>query len=334
VVRESLGIGLDGIAATRPRFQIHFRSQARDVLQRWGIAWHYQSGPYGVMICQDDREIWTLNAVVPPGETPDPKRLLTRFLGAEIDGEILQANAWTANLLVAESYGRDRVFLAGDAAHQYIPTGGYGMNTGVADAYDLAWKLAAALRGWGGPKLLASYETERRPVGLRNRDASRFHAETKQRIIDAWTVDTAAERAALTKLIRETGNAENESLGIELGYRYEGSPLVWAEPNPPTPDFATYTPTARPGARAPNVFLDNGTALHDLFGPGFTLLDFGDKARPTRSIDGIPLKILRLDDANARRIYERDLVLVRPDQHVAWRGDALTDAVIFRAAGR
>jgi 2-polyprenyl-6-methoxyphenol hydroxylase-like FAD-dependent oxidoreductase len=331
VVREGLGIGLEGIAATRPRFQIHFRSQARDVLQRWGIAWHYQSGPYGVMICQDDREIWTLNAVVPPGETADPKKLLARFLGTDIDCEILQANPWTANLLVAESYGRSRVFLAGDAAHQYIPTGGYGMNTGVADAYDLAWKLAAAHDGWGGPNLLASYDSERRPIGLRNRDASRFHAETKQKIIDAWRVDTEAARAGLAALIRKTGNAENESLGIELGYRYDDSPIISAEPGVPPLDLVTYNPTARPGARAPNVFLEDGTALHDLFGPGFTLLNFGGRGK---TFPGIPIKLLRIDDANARRIYERDLVLIRPDQHVAWRGDALTDDVIFRAAGR
>jgi 2-polyprenyl-6-methoxyphenol hydroxylase-like FAD-dependent oxidoreductase len=331
VVREGLGIGLEGVAATRPRFQIHFRSEARDVLQRWGIAWHYQSGPFGVMICQDDREIWTLNALVPQGEEPNPKALLRRFLGTDIDCEILQANPWTANLLVAESYGRGRVFIAGDAAHQYIPTGGYGMNTGVADAYDLAWKLAAMHDGWGGPNLLASYEAERRPVGLRNRDASRFHAETKQKIIDAWHVDTDTARAKLAERIEAIGNAENESLGIELGYRYDDSPIVCAEPGALPPDLVTYRPTARPGARAPNLFLSDGSALHDLFGPGFTLLDFRGKGA---TVLGVPIKTLRIDDANARRLYERDLVLVRPDQHVAWRGDALPQEVIFRAAGR
>ena len=125
-LRKALGIGLDGEAGARARYQVHFRSQDRSVLQRWGIAWHYQSLRYGTIICQDDHEIWTLQAVIPDGVEPEdaePRKLLFDFLGTEIDCEILQANYWLGHLLVAESYGAGRVFLAGDAVHQYIPTG-------------------------------------------------------------------------------------------------------------------------------------------------------------------------------------------------------------------
>ena len=163
---NSLGIRLDGQARVMPRFMTHFRSTATDVLQRWGVAWHYQSAA-GSLIAQNDRDIWTLQTRWPQDvapETVNPHVLLRGFAGCDFDYEILVANAWTPHLVVAERYGLGRVFLAGDAAHQYIPTGGYGMNTGVGDACDLGWKLAAVLGGFGGPGLLASYDAERRPV--------------------------------------------------------------------------------------------------------------------------------------------------------------------------
>ena len=164
-VRGCLGIGLDGQSRVVQRFMTHFRSRATGVLQRFGVAWHYQSVA-GTLIAQNDRDIWTLQTRWPKGIAPeavDAHALLRGFAGCDFDYEILVANAWTPHLLVAESYGIDRVFLAGDAAHQYIPTGGYGMNTGIGDACDLGWKLAAALHGFGGPGLLASYDAERRP---------------------------------------------------------------------------------------------------------------------------------------------------------------------------
>ena len=133
-VRELLQIALDGTPRVALRFMVHFRSTARHVLQRWGIAWHYQS-PFGTLIAQNDNDIWTLHARPAADATPehlDPAELLTTFCGTSFEHEILVANAWTPHLLLAQSYGRRRVFLAGDAAHQYIPTGGYGMNTGIA----------------------------------------------------------------------------------------------------------------------------------------------------------------------------------------------------------
>ena len=158
-IRNDLGIALDGVSGTRPRYMIHFHSEARNVLQRWGSAWHYQSPKHGVMICQDDREMWTLQAPISLGADPsslDPRSILKAFLGTEIPADILRTSRWVAHLRVAEGYRSGRVFLVGDSAHQYIPTGGYGMNTGVGDAFDLAWKLAAVAKGWGGEALLES----------------------------------------------------------------------------------------------------------------------------------------------------------------------------------
>lgn len=351
IVRRLLGIGLEGVTGTRPRYMVHFRSDARDVLQRWGIAWHYQSPTHGVMICQDDRETWTLQAPIPEGADPDaldPMALLQAFLGTRIDCEILQANHWMAHLLVADCYGKGRVFLAGDSAHQYIPTGGYGMNTGVGDAFDLGWKLAAVRDGWGGPLLLASYERERRPVGLRNRDASGFHAETKATIARMWDArlcepgpEGHRARAETAARIAELGNAENESLGVEMAYRYDDSPVICCEDGtPPTLDPLRYRPSTWPGSRAPSVFLEDGRALFDLFGPGFTLLSFAEA--DTSAIEvaarkrGMPLTVLRVDDPDACRVYERNLVLVRPDHHVAWRGNCPPGdpaAVVDRVSG-
>ncbi len=350
-IRQQLGIALDGISGTRPRYMVHFRSDAREVLQRWGIAWHYQSPRHGVMICQDDREAWTLHAPIPPDADPgslDPRMLLTAFLGTEVPVDILQANPWVAHLLVAERYRAGRVFLLGDSAHQYIPTGGYGMNTGVGDAFDLAWKLAAVAQGWGGEALLDSYDQERRPVGQRNREASGVHAATKARIAGLWPDELDrpgpqgdALRAEIGHRIAEIGNAENESLGIELGYRYDDSPVICAEQGTPPPlGEQRYVPSTWPGARLPSLYLADGRALHDLMGPGFTLIAFDGAEsggfRAGAATRRMPLKILTLDDPHARSVLERDMLLVRPDHHVAWRGNGPSDnvgAVLDRIRG-
>ena len=171
IMREALGIGLEGKSRVTQRYMIHFKSDSRGLMQAFGVAWHYQT-PLGTLIAQDDKDTWTLQTRPPAGVDPaavDPGPLLNKWVGRAFTRNILVANPWTPHLLLADRYQSGRVFLAGDAAHQYIPTGGYGMNTGIGDAVDLGWKLAAAVKGFAGAKLLASYEKERRPVGLRNR---------------------------------------------------------------------------------------------------------------------------------------------------------------------
>ena len=154
IVREKLGIGLCGKANVAHRYMVHFRSEARDILQAFGVAWHYQSA-MGTLIAQDDKETWTLQMRMPTDGDTDPNVVLDAWVGrGDFARKILVANPWFTNLLLADRYGQGRVFLAGDSAHQYIPTGGYGMNTGIGDAVDLGWKLAAAVKGYAGAGLL------------------------------------------------------------------------------------------------------------------------------------------------------------------------------------
>jgi 2-polyprenyl-6-methoxyphenol hydroxylase-like FAD-dependent oxidoreductase len=343
-VRNCLGIRLDGQARVMPRFMTHFSSTATDVLQRWGVAWHYQSAT-GSLIAQNDRDIWTLQTRWPQDVAPDtvdPHVLLRGFAGCDFDYEILVANAWTPHLLVAERYGLGRVFLAGDSAHQYIPTGGYGMNTGVGDACDLGWKLAAVLRGFGGPGLLASYDAERRPVGWRNCEASKCHSQVRAEIATLYRGDLMAPgpkgdaaRSEAGRRIAAIGNAENESFGIELGYGYSGSPVICAESGTDIPDDPVrYVPTTAPGVRLPSVLLGDGVPIFDRLGRWFTLICVGvlpsGPLLAAAAKHRMPLEVLRTDERNLIRVYGSGLLLVRPDQHIAWRGRTSEDS---RAAG-
>ena len=182
------------------RFLTHFRSTDTELLQRWGIAWHYQSAA-GTLIAQNDKDIWTLQTRWPQedaaGGRRHPRDCCADLPGGDFDHEILVANAWTPHFVVAERYSEGRVLLAGDAAHQYVPTGGYGMNTGIGDACDLGWKLAAVLHGYGGPRLLASYECERRPIGLaqlRRRAAPQREARRDRRRLSRGRRSDRADR--------------------------------------------------------------------------------------------------------------------------------------------
>jgi hypothetical protein len=247
-------------------------------------------------------------------------------------------------------YAVGRVFLAGDAAHQYIPTGGYGMNTGIADACDLGWKLAARLHGFAGPTLLSSYDAERRPVGLRNREASKRHSETRRDIaslyhcgLTALDADGDMARAYAGRRIASFDNAENESYGIEYGYAYPESPIICAEPEADIPsDPLCYMPTTFPGVRMPSVVLGDHTPIYDRLGLWFTLVCAG--TRPSGALveaaarRSVPLDVLRLDEPGLIAVYGRRLMLVRPDQHIAWRGAACDDSleaedIIARALG-
>lgn len=344
-VRQRLAIPLDGDSRVMRRFMTHFRSHARTVLQPWGVAWHYQSAR-GTLIAQNDHDIWTLQTHWPEGQTMeevDPRALLRAFLGCDIEHELLVANAWTPHLLLARLYGSSRVLLAGDAAHQYIPTGGYGMNTGIGDACDLAWKLAASLHGFGGPALLGSYDLERRPVGLRNREASRRHTMVRREIaalyhpgLEAPGTAGDAARGEAGRRIAKIGNAENESWGVELGYVYRNSPVIVGDPETDAADDPLhYRPVTTPGARLPNVMLEDGAMLFDRLGAWFTLVCFGVAPSPALVDEaarcGVPLRILRPAEPWLERVYGRRLVLVRPDQHIAWRGAACDDRTLAQA---
>ncbi|MBJ6135250.1 FAD-dependent monooxygenase [Ochrobactrum sp. Q0168] len=343
-VRQSLGIEFEGKPRVMERFMTHFKSTEKELLMRWGVAWHYQSA-YGTLIAQDDESIWTLHSRFPDGEVDDvdPRALLRRFVGRDIDAEILVANPWAPHLLVAESYGRGRVFIAGDAAHQYIPTGGYGMNTGIGDASNLGWKLAAVVKGFAGPALLNSYEAERLPVGIRNCAAAEDNNDVRRAIgslyndlLFAECAEGDAARAQASARIASLGNLENEAWGIEFGYVYSNSNAVIAEADANvTDDPAVYVPTTVPGARLPSIFLPDDTALFDHLGDWFTLLNFGPKGAGQYFIEaaetlGVPLKLVEVDAGDLAQIYEMPLILVRPDQHVAWRGHQVDNSVLAK----
>lgn len=343
-VRRNIGIGLSGEAGIRSRYSVHFRSADRQILEPWGPAWHYQSPVHGTLVSQDGDEHFTLHSYLGDGETPEtvnPYDKVRAFVGRDFHFELLKAVDWENNLLVADRYRYRRVLLAGDSAHQYIPTGGYGMNTGVGDAFDLGWKLAAIINGWGGEKLLDGVEEERRPVAIRNRDGAKRHAEARLAVGAIWPedVDRAGPegdvlRARLARRVREIGNAENESLGIELGYSYAGSALVCGAPDDRHQDDPlSYVPTTTPGYRPPAVYLANRVPIFDLFGPAFTLLQFApdevDASAVRTAADSLdlPLKVVSLRDAHARSLYGYDLVLLRPDHHVAWRSQEVSDDI-------
>jgi hypothetical protein len=240
--------------------------------------------------------------------------------------------------MLGDRYRDGRVFLAGDAAHLVIPTGGLGMNTGVGDAVDLGWKLAATLEGWGGPGLLASYEAERRQVGERVVGASRYASLGYRAWLAAVSPDIddggpagEAARAELARVANVEQRKSNELLGTELGYRYVDSPIIRNVPGGPEHEFLAYRPTAWPGARLPHLWLEDGRAIQDhLPNDRYTLLVLSPEC-PTAALAaafaeiGVPFAILPLDSPTARKLYERDLVLVRPDMHVAWRGDGVGD---------
>ena len=351
-VRRELGIELSGNMAAAGAYMVHFRTQDKALLQRWGATWHLQNAT-GTIIAQNDDDIYTLQAWLIPGLDIDkkaPAAILEEWVGKPFDYEILQSNPWTANFVVAERYRAGRVILAGDSAHQFIPTGGYGMNSGIADAAGLSWVLAALIDGWGGNRLLDAYEEERRRTAWWHLEASQRHMNVRMEIgafyeaagkLQGDDPTAEARRGALAQNIERIGNAENQSWGVELGYRYDGSPVIAAESELPPIDPLTYTPSTIPGARLPHVFLEDGVSVHDVLGLWFSLVivndaDSGPIERAAGDL-GIPLAVVRLHRPDLLPIYERNLLLVRPDQHVAWRGDELPSdphAILALVTGR
>ncbi|OAL43997.1 hypothetical protein IQ07DRAFT_616123 [Pyrenochaeta sp. DS3sAY3a] len=373
-VRAAIGSKLEGGPVPGAMHLIHFKSRDLDRLHKQGQFWHIFFTSGSVIISQDEVDTWTVHNPIPVGTDVagiDAKEAIYKALGGEcapfeieID-EILVTSVWRPNIYLADKYASTgkRVYISGDAAHQNIPTGGYGMNTAVGDSFDIGWKLAAVLAGHGGHHLLASYETERRLVGARNIERSGVHFSVHAAYL-AWCGEapqlaTAAtsEGQALRHRIAEhvrLRDGENTDHGIEMDYRYNGSPVVVGESSVEEPAWEPrrYVPSTWPGARAPHVFLSSGTrSIFDLFGTGaeYTLVDFsagGEYAQAFAAAAAranLPLKTLHLsDEPHLRRVWERDAVLVRPDDHVAWRvpaaatdaADIDPDVVLAIAAGK
>jgi len=336
-VRQQLGIALQGEGDLLRLRQALFRCD--ELFDRIplgdgpgkGRHYHVADDRATFLIMQDSTRHWTLHAVVERDEDMAPQ--FERTVGAPVKYELLHVGEWKQNLLLADQYGKGRVFLAGDAVHLVIPTGGLGMNSGVGDAIDLGWKLAATLQGWGGPNLLASYEVERRQVGERNVAASRYASRGRR----AWrsqyrpnirdrTPEGQATRDQLVRVAEVEQRKSNEMIGAELGYRYEGSPVICDEADGPEHPLREYVPVAWPGARLPHVWLEGHVALQDRVGHGYTLLRLGGTREDTSALEGAiaargaSLEVLDIPDEVARDVYGVDLLLLRPDLHIVWRG--------------
>ena len=297
----------------------------------------------GFLLTWDDDQTYTYHLILDEGQDwseIDPVAEIHAVVGSTFDVHVHSVQPWDAHALVAKSYRRGRCLLAGDAAHLFSPTGGFGMNTGVSDVIELAWRLQAELDGWAGPGLLASYDIERRPIGHRNTQEAADCFDHLFRVMQNGAeideVGPAGDelRAALGADIKEQEKLIASS-GTLLGYRYEGSPIVIPDGTPEPPDDPRkYVPVARPGHRAPHVWLADGDALFDQFGPDFTLLVVGATQADVDAPDvspvvdaaatiGLPLTVVRIVDPLVLDVYDARFILVRPDLMIAWRDDVL-----------
>jgi len=341
-VRQTLGIDMPGRLLSYS-VNVLIRAPGLVAKHRMGPAERYlfvgSEGTWGNLTVVDGDEIWRLTVLGSEEKLDlanfDAQGWVRRAMGSDdIAFEILSVMPWRRSETLADRFRSGRVLLAGDAVHTTSPTGGMGMNTGMQEVLDLGWKLQGAIEGWAGERLLDSYGIERRPIAARNLAFStRNFAAWKDVPDPAAMCDDTEEGARVREVtgrrLADSTKVEWESLGLQIGHRYDDSPICVPDGTPPTPDdYSVYVPTARPGSRAPHAWLADGRSTLDLFGPGFTLLAFGPEAA-TGALEaafatrGMPLKVERISDQKIADLYEMRFVLVRPDGHVGWRGDQI-----------
>jgi 2-polyprenyl-6-methoxyphenol hydroxylase-like FAD-dependent oxidoreductase len=352
-VRALLGIEIRGESHIDWSMTIYLRIPDLNAQHDKGKAFRYvfvgPEGTWSFLSIVDGKDLWRLQLVDLDErrlQNADIPALMRRCMGGEVAYTIEDRNLWVRKRTVADRFMDGRVFLAGDAAHAHPPNGGLGMNTGIQDAFDLGWKFAAVLEGWGGGHLLETYDSERRPASARAAEVSlknyrRLVSATQRAEIYSPTPEGDAARRVIGERLVEENEKTWQPVGVHLGYIYHPSPVVVPDGSRmPEDDTFGYQPTAFPGARAPHVWLTPERSILDLFGDGFVLLKFSDA--PTDGIEraaadrGVPLKVHRIQSSEAAALYERALVLVRPDGHVAWRGDSQPEdamAMIDRVRG-
>lgn len=357
-VREQVGIKMEGRLLS---YSVNVLIRAPGLVgkHKMGPAERYlfvgPEGTWGNLTVVDGDEIWRLTVLGSEEKmdlkTFDPAAWVRLAIGsADVEFEVDSVIPWRRSEMLAGQYYKGRVVLVGDSAHTMSPTGGMGMNTGAQEVMDLGWKIEGLINGWGGPALLRSYEIERRPIARRNIGFStqNFRAwldTPDMKAVCNPTPEGDEVRKAVGKRMRESTRVEWESLGLQIGHRYEDSPICIPDGSPPPPDdYSKYIPTTRPGSRAPHVWLKDGRSTLDLFGRQFVLVAFD------KSLEGeanafakafadkrVPFRIEYVEQADAAKAYERPLVLVRPDGHVAWRGSRaespLTVVETVRGAG-
>ena len=354
LVRQQLGIEWGGVSGIQREFMggkmfaIYLRApRFLDVL-RHPKAWMYVAVNHerrAFMASVDGVSEYAFHAALRPGEDADgwteadARRVFAEAVGVDVPIEILSMGTWLAgHALVAQRFQRGRVFIAGDAAHLFTPTGGLGYNTAVEDAVNLGWKLASVIRGQAPLALLDSYETERRPLAERNTGYARKFADSVGLFAAKPELEEASQRGDAERKLAGLhfdahARLEFNIPGVTFGGRYDGSPIIVGDGAVLPPDEPNaYTPTASPGGRPPHAWLDDGRSLFDLFHTEWTLLALGPEAPTTEAFEAaardlaMDLRVVRLAQPALRELYEAPLALIRPDQIVAWRGAAADDA--------
>jgi 2-polyprenyl-6-methoxyphenol hydroxylase-like FAD-dependent oxidoreductase len=357
-VRKTLKTEYEGSGVLSYSVSIFFKSKALGTLHDKGWGRFYRlvdaTGHWSDLIAIDGRELWRLTHfhLDPDIEMSSllVENSLRRMAGTSFPHEIISVLPWKRRELVAKSYSHGRVFIAGDAAHQMSPTGGLGMNTGIGDAVDLGWKLAAIIAGWGGARLLDSYQIERKPVAVASVMASSetyLHETSLPADPAIGENSSAGERARrqFADALKGRRGAGNERLheGVKLGYCYEDSPIIRSERvGASLSQGGIFNQSCRSGARAPHAWISAGRSTLDLFGRAFVLLRLGKNPSDATKLvhaaaaRALPLNVVDLNDPAITELYERRLVLIRPDGHVAWRDDVCPAdglAVIDRVRG-
>jgi 2-polyprenyl-6-methoxyphenol hydroxylase-like FAD-dependent oxidoreductase len=298
----------------------------------------------GTVVAIDGRKTWLvhnhLNREDETFESVDRDQSIRAILGVgpEFDYELLSKEDWVGRRLVADRFRKGRAFICGDAAHLWMPYAGYGMNAGIADATNLAWLLAASLQGWADPASLDAYEAERLPI---TEQVSRFAMDMAGKVLgQRRTVPDEIEQpgAAGDAVRQQVGQAAYDLNvqqyccgGLNFGYFYDRSPIIQYDgAEQPAYTMADFSPSTTPGCRVPFATLSDGRPVYDALGPGYTLLRLDSNIVVTPLVNamrdsGVPIEIVDVQAGGPDRLHDRKLILVRTDQHVAWRGDALPD---------
>jgi 2-polyprenyl-6-methoxyphenol hydroxylase-like FAD-dependent oxidoreductase len=342
-VRKAIGAQFEGTPVIQ-RVQSTF-IRAPGLLDRIPrpLAWcTYSVNPRrcGTVFAIDGRETWLVHNHLNPAESDfdsvDRDWAIRQILGVDqsFAYDVISKEDWVGRRLVANRFRDRRVFIAGDAAHLWVPYAGYGMNAGIADGLNLSWLLGAVLQGWGAEAILDAYEAERQPITQQVSQFAMEHAAKMIRARSAVPPDIEAQdeagRAQRLRMGREAYELNVQQFcaaGLNFGYFYEGSPIIVADDEPPPAySMGRFTPSTVPGCRAPHFWLADGRSLYDAFGSGYTLLRFdsavpvGDLVDAARS-RGMPLALVDVQGCDVPPEYRHKLVVVRSDQHVAWRGD-------------
>jgi 2-polyprenyl-6-methoxyphenol hydroxylase-like FAD-dependent oxidoreductase len=358
-VRSGLDISMLGDPALSYSVNIFIRSPELLRRHKLGEAERYifvgERGVWGNLTVVDGRDLWRVTVIGSHVRNNidefDAHGFIRQALGStDIPYEIISVKPWRRTELIASNFSRGRIFLAGDAAHTMSPTGGFGMNTGIADIVDLGWKFEAVLSGWGGSSLLETYEIERQPIA---RQAASISADNFRNWVSANQEDCSdiaensengnLKRTIVGEKLSKACHEEWDCLGVQLGYRYDDSPICVSDGTTAPPFSASsYEQTSRPGGRAPHGWIGENVSTLDLFGKGFVLLNFDSEEIDVSGIEdaaatrGVPLRVISIAAQDVAAIYERKFVLVRPDGHVAWRGDEIPGdsvALIDRVRG-